>query len=70
MEDVLPGLKGARRLVQEPDRREATRRALGMIGPEGALLIAGKGHEDYQIIGEKRYPYSDQHVIRGLLGCA
>ncbi|MDR0467142.1 MAG: UDP-N-acetylmuramoyl-L-alanyl-D-glutamate--2,6-diaminopimelate ligase [Deltaproteobacteria bacterium] len=70
MDDVLPGLKGARRLVREPDRREATRRALELLGPKDALLVAGKGHEDYQIIGEKRHPYSDQHVIRELLKCA
>ena len=70
MDDVLPGLKDARRLVQEPDRRAATHRALEMLGPEDALLVAGKGHEDYQIIGEKRYPYSDQLVIRECLGCA
>jgi UDP-N-acetylmuramoyl-L-alanyl-D-glutamate--2,6-diaminopimelate ligase len=69
MDDVLPGLKGIRRLVREPDRRRATQRALEMLGPEDALLVAGKGHEDYQIIGEKRYPYSDQHVIREYLGC-
>ena len=70
MHDVLPGLKEARRVVREPDRREATRRALEMLGPEDALLVAGKGHEDYQIIGEQRYPYSDQQVIREFLGCA
>jgi UDP-N-acetylmuramoyl-L-alanyl-D-glutamate--2,6-diaminopimelate ligase len=70
MEDVLPGLKEARRLVQEPDRRKATQQALEMLGPEDALLVAGKGHEDYQIIGEKRHPYSDQEVIKELLGCA
>jgi UDP-N-acetylmuramoyl-L-alanyl-D-glutamate--2,6-diaminopimelate ligase len=69
MEDVLPGLKEARQLVQEPDRREATRRALEMLGPEDALLVAGKGHEEYQIIGEKRHAYSDQQVIKELLGC-
>jgi UDP-N-acetylmuramoyl-L-alanyl-D-glutamate--2,6-diaminopimelate ligase len=69
MNDVLPGLQGARRIVREPDRREATRLALEMLGPEDALLVAGKGHEDYQIIGEKRYPYSDQHVIREFLEC-
>jgi UDP-N-acetylmuramoyl-L-alanyl-D-glutamate--2,6-diaminopimelate ligase len=70
MRDVLPGLKEARRVVQEPDRREATRQALGMLGPNDALLVAGKGHEDYQIIGGTRYPYSDQQVIRELLECA
>ena len=69
IDDVLPGLKDARRLVREPDRRKATQRALEMLGPEDALLVAGKGHENYQIIGEKRYPYSDQHVIREFLGC-
>ena len=69
MDDVLPGLKEARRVVREPDRREGTRRALEMLGPEDALLVAGKGHEDYQIIGEQRYPYSDQQVIREFLGC-
>ena len=70
MDDVLPGLQGARLLVQEPDRRKATQRGLEMLGPEDALLVAGKGHEDYQVIGETRYPYSDQHVIREFLGCA
>ena len=70
MNDVLPGLKEARRLVQEPDRRKATQLALEMLGPEDALLVAGKGHEDYQIIGETRYPYSDQLIIREFLGCA
>jgi len=69
MDDVLPGLKEVRQLVQEPDRRRATQRALEMLGPEDALLVAGKGHEDYQIIGEKRFPYSDQQVIREFMGC-
>jgi UDP-N-acetylmuramoyl-L-alanyl-D-glutamate--2,6-diaminopimelate ligase len=31
------------------------------------LLVAGKGHEDYQIIGDKKIPYSDQKVIREVL---
>ena len=69
MDDVLSGLKEARLVVREPDRRAATRRALEMLGQKDALLVAGKGHEDYQIIGEQRYPYSDRHVIREFLGC-
>jgi UDP-N-acetylmuramoyl-L-alanyl-D-glutamate--2,6-diaminopimelate ligase len=70
MADVLPGLAGARRVIQEPDRRKATELALGMLGPEDALLVAGKGHEEYQIIGTERRPYSDRQVIRELLSCA
>lgn len=70
MADVLPGLSTAKHLVQEIDRRKATELALRMLGPDDALLVAGKGHEDYQIIGLQRCPYSDQLVIREFLGCA
>lgn len=67
--DVLPGLASAREVVVEPDRRAATARALAMLGGEDALLIAGKGHEDYQIIQGVRHHYSDQEVVRELLRC-
>ena len=67
--DVLPGLATAREVVVEADRRAATARALAMLGPEDALLIAGKGHEDYQIIRGVRHHYSDQEVVRELTRC-
>lgn len=67
--DVLPGLASAREVVVEPDRRAATARALAMLGKEDALLIAGKGHEDYQIIQGVKHHYSDQEVVRELLRC-
>ncbi len=41
-----------------------------MLDKDGALLIAGKGHEDYQIIQGVRHHYSDQEVVRELLHCA
>ncbi len=69
LEDVLPGLAAAREVVVEPDRRTATARALAMLGSEDALLIAGKGHEDYQIIQGVKHHYSDQEVVRELLRC-
>ena len=71
--DVLPGLhSGARQveIVVEPSRREATRMALAMLRPGDALCIAGKGHEDYQIIQGVKHPYSDQQTVRELLQCA
>lgn len=70
MADVLPGLAGAKRLYMEADRRKATETALGLLEDGDALLIAGKGHEDYQIIGDKKRHYSDQETVRELLGCA
>jgi len=44
----------------EVDRRQAIRKAVSMAGKADVVLIAGKGHEDYQIIGSERRPFSDQ----------
>lgn len=66
IKDVLPGMSGE--YVSMVDRREATERAVSLMRPGDALLVAGKGHEDYQIIGEEKIYYSDQDVLRGLLG--
>jgi len=43
-----------------PDRREAIRTAIRLAQPSDAVLIAGKGHEDYQIIGKKKFPFDDR----------
>lgn len=68
MADVVPGLAKAKEVHQEADRRTATALALSMLGPEDALLIAGKGHEDYQIVNGVKRHYSDQETVRELLG--
>jgi len=46
------------------NRREAIEEAVAMAGPGDLVLIAGKGHEDYQIIGTTRHPFSDFQVAR------
>jgi UDP-N-acetylmuramoyl-L-alanyl-D-glutamate--2,6-diaminopimelate ligase len=48
----------------EADRREAIRIALAVAAPGDALLIAGKGHEDYQILGETKIHFDDREVAR------
>ena len=68
--DVLPGLASARAIIVDADRFCATRRACELTGPEDCLVIAGKGHEDYQIIGGVKHHYSDQEVVRQILGLA
>jgi UDP-N-acetylmuramoyl-L-alanyl-D-glutamate--2,6-diaminopimelate ligase len=45
------------------DRRDAIRAALASIGKDDCLLVAGKGHEDYQIIGKEKRHFSDQEEI-------
>jgi UDP-N-acetylmuramoyl-L-alanyl-D-glutamate--2,6-diaminopimelate ligase len=44
----------------EVDRRQAIRKAVAMAEEADVVLIAGKGHEDYQIIGSERRPFSDK----------
>lgn len=50
------------------DRREAIATALNMAREGEAVVIAGKGHEDYQIIGNQVLPFDDRNVVRELLG--
>ena len=46
------------------DRRQAIEQAIAMAEPQDTVLIAGKGHEDYQIIGQQRYPFDDREIAR------
>ncbi|MBI3063677.1 MAG: UDP-N-acetylmuramoyl-L-alanyl-D-glutamate--2,6-diaminopimelate ligase [Deltaproteobacteria bacterium] len=52
----------------EADRRAAIRIALGSAKPGDSVLIAGKGHEDYQILGTKKIHFDDREVAREELG--
>ena len=52
----------------EPDRRKAIGLAITLACPGDILLIAGKGHEDYQIVGDAVLPFDDRLVARELLG--
>ena len=47
-----------------PDRTAAIHRALDAARPGDCVLIAGKGHETYQIIGDQHLPLDDREVAR------
>ncbi len=51
----------------EVDRGEAIGRAVAMARSGDTLLVAGKGHESYQVIGDEWLPFDDREVLRGLL---
>jgi UDP-N-acetylmuramoyl-L-alanyl-D-glutamate--2,6-diaminopimelate ligase len=61
--DILAGISRQTPLVVEHDRELAIRLGLGRSLPEDVVLVAGKGHEDYQIIGAVRRPFRDQTVV-------
>jgi UDP-N-acetylmuramoyl-L-alanyl-D-glutamate--2,6-diaminopimelate ligase len=52
----------------EPDRRAAIEKALGMATKGDVVLIAGKGHEDYQIFKERTVHFDDFEVVREKMG--
>lgn len=50
------------------DRRDAIKEALTMAKKDDIILIAGKGHETYQIIGKNKIHFDDREITRELLG--
>jgi UDP-N-acetylmuramoyl-L-alanyl-D-glutamate--2,6-diaminopimelate ligase len=60
-------LSGAPDAEEIGDRNEAIHRAVADLKPGDVLLIAGKGHETGQIIGQKTVPFSDQEAVRNAL---
>ncbi len=66
--DILAGITSAAAAVRvEHDRASAIRTAIRAAGSADLVLIAGKGHEDYQIYGTTRRPFSDEQVARAVL---
>lgn len=64
---ILLGLSGHQALTVLPDRAEAIAHAVRLAAPEDVLLIAGKGHEDYQEVAGTCLPFSDLVQVRQAL---
>ncbi len=68
--DIRSGLTAPASTVVERNRTAAIAMALHQAGASDIVVVAGKGHEDYQDIGGERQPYSDGETVRALLGGA
>jgi UDP-N-acetylmuramoyl-L-alanyl-D-glutamate--2,6-diaminopimelate ligase len=55
---------GLKKMVEIPDRREAICYALKKAQPDDVVLIAGKGHENYQLVGDEKRHFDDREVVR------
>jgi len=64
---ILAGFARPERASVQPDRAAAIRQTLGAAAAGDIVLIAGKGHEDYQQIGAERRPFDDRALARQCL---
>lgn len=73
IEDILPGIQEGGMKVGvdcqiEADRHRGIALGISQAKPGDVVLIAGKGHEDYQILGQQRIHFDDREIARQILG--
>ncbi|WP_156919048.1 UDP-N-acetylmuramoyl-L-alanyl-D-glutamate--2,6-diaminopimelate ligase [Hippea sp. KM1] len=66
IEDILKGIKDKKKVIVEPDRFEAIKKALDMAEKGDIVAILGKGHEDYQILRDKTIHFDDRETVKKL----
>ncbi len=68
IQDILPGVEAERKpYVVIPNRKEAIRYAISHAQSGDMILLAGKGHEDYQVIGKEKYPFDEREIVAEVL---
>ena len=68
IEDILTGIKDRQRVVVQRDRSAAITQAVQSAIEGDVVLVAGKGHEEYQLVGDQILPFSDRQQVSQLLG--
>ncbi len=66
LDEIETGMQRKHERIE--DRREAIARALASASPKDVILLAGKGHETYQIRGTARLPFDEREIVRELAG--
>jgi UDP-N-acetylmuramoyl-L-alanyl-D-glutamate--2,6-diaminopimelate ligase len=67
LDDIFSGFSNTDNVVRQPDREKAIEFAINNATGNDLILIAGKGHEDYQEINDKRYHFDDREIARKTL---
>lgn len=64
IQQILKGMQRVKKIVVEADRKKAILSAAESLDSDDVLLVAGKGHETYQILGKKRLEFDDREVLQ------
>lgn len=64
MKDIMTGFKYPEKVIVEYDRDEAIRKAVQKAKKNSIIVVAGKGHETYQIIGREKIHFDDREYLR------
>lgn len=64
LDQIMQGVEAGAQALRIADRRQAIRTAVMMATKGDIILVAGKGHEDYQIIGHEKIHFSDKEEVR------
>ncbi|MEP6589763.1 MAG: UDP-N-acetylmuramoyl-L-alanyl-D-glutamate--2,6-diaminopimelate ligase [Gemmatimonadota bacterium] len=67
IDDIVSGMPKSG-WERESDRYVAIALAVGIAGPGDTVLLAGKGHETYQVLGTESVPFDERSIVLGLLG--
>jgi UDP-N-acetylmuramoyl-L-alanyl-D-glutamate--2,6-diaminopimelate ligase len=67
IDDIMGGITRNASVLREVDRQTAIERAISCAKQGDVVLIAGKGHEEYQVIGKEKKHFSDREIVEGLL---
>ena len=62
--DILAGFKSVSKVIVEPDRELAIKEAYKLANAGDVVVVAGKGHEDYQILADKTIHFDDREKVR------
>jgi UDP-N-acetylmuramoyl-L-alanyl-D-glutamate--2,6-diaminopimelate ligase len=68
LDQIVAGVEAGRQTLRITDRRQAIRTAVMLAKAGDILLVAGKGHEDYQIIGTEKLHFDDREELRAAFG--
>jgi UDP-N-acetylmuramoyl-L-alanyl-D-glutamate--2,6-diaminopimelate ligase len=63
IDEIMAGVQPGSKVYRETDRSKAIGMALGLAGKGDVVLIAGKGHETYQVIGDRKFHFNDAEVV-------